>query len=193
MPIAEHPLHRSGRAALPHPAPTSGGDAQALGRIGMADAGGWQPSAQQGPHATPGQMIALTAPSQHSPPRQSHRSSEGNDCGAVHRDAVVAHVTENDRTQVLANLGDGVVHARLKLGFHRLKLRLPPFAHRLTQHRKAALALLPAAMREAKEVKAPRRSPVTAIFSIASSARPELDQSRLLGMHFTCDLTDADA
>jgi hypothetical protein len=36
MIIADHPLHRSGRAALPHPAPTSGDDAQTLGRIGMA-------------------------------------------------------------------------------------------------------------------------------------------------------------
>ena len=124
MIIADHPLHRSGRAALPHPAPTSGDDAQTLGRIGMADAGGWQPSAQQGPHATPGQMISLTAPSQHSPPHQGHRSSEGNDCGAVHRDAVVAYVTENDRTQVLANLGDGVVHSTLEFGVHVPQLRL---------------------------------------------------------------------
>ena len=43
MIIADHPLHRSGRAALPHPAPTSGGDAQALRGIGMTDAGGREP------------------------------------------------------------------------------------------------------------------------------------------------------
>src|SRR6202043_3464245 len=34
MIIAEHPLHRSGRAALPHPAPTLGDDAQAHEGIG---------------------------------------------------------------------------------------------------------------------------------------------------------------
>lgn len=33
MPIAEHPLHRSGRADFPHPAPTSGNDAKPAERI----------------------------------------------------------------------------------------------------------------------------------------------------------------
>ena len=40
MPIAEHPLHRSGRAELPHPAPTLGDDAQVtypLERAGRTD------------------------------------------------------------------------------------------------------------------------------------------------------------
>jgi len=36
MLIAEHPLHRSGRAALPHPAPALGDERQALGGPGMA-------------------------------------------------------------------------------------------------------------------------------------------------------------
>jgi hypothetical protein len=104
MIISEHPLHRSGRAALPHPAPTSGSDAQALGRIGMADAGVRKPGDQQGPPAAPGQMISLTAPSQHSPPHQAYRSPEGNNRRAIPRDAVVAHVTGS---------------VRLPLGVHR--------------------------------------------------------------------------
>lgn len=37
MPIAGHPLHRSGRAELPHPAPTLGDDAQAHEGIGVTD------------------------------------------------------------------------------------------------------------------------------------------------------------
>ena len=37
MPIVEHPLHRSGRAALPHPAPTLGGERQALVGVRMTD------------------------------------------------------------------------------------------------------------------------------------------------------------
>ena len=134
MLIADHPLHRSGRAALPHPAPTLGDNAQAHERIRVADPGGRKPSGQQGRHATPRQVIALTAPSQYSPPHATDREAEGSNRRAIPRDAVVTHVTENNRTQVLANLRDGVVHARFEFGLDRLKLRLPPFAHRLTQH-----------------------------------------------------------
>jgi GMP synthase-like glutamine amidotransferase len=94
------------------------------------------------------------------------------------------HVTENHRTQVLANLRDGVVHARFELGFHRLKLRLQPFAHRLTQHREPALPSLPAAMREAKEVESLRRTSIPAIHSITPRTAAELDQPRLLGVQF---------
>src|SRR5271154_7224706 len=181
MIIADHPLHRSGRAALPHPAPTSGGDAQALGRIGMTDASGRKPGRDERPHAACRKMITLAAPAQHSPPDRAHRLPEGTYRRAIPRNAVVTHVTENNRTQVRANLGDGVVHASFKFGFHRPKLRLPPFAHRLAQHRKTTLTCLPATVREAKEVKAPRRAPITAILPIAPCSAPELDQSRLLG------------
>ena len=38
MPITGHPLHRSGRAALPHPAPTLGDERHALGGRRMTDA-----------------------------------------------------------------------------------------------------------------------------------------------------------
>src|SRR6266481_3274480 len=173
-----------------HPAPTSGNDAQALGRIGMADAGGRKPSGKQGPHATPRQMIALTAPTQNSPPYATDREAEGTDCGAISRDAVVTHVTENNRTQVLANFGDGVVHARFKFGLHRLKLRLPPLAHRLTQHRELAHSRLPATVREAEEVKAPWRPPITAFLSVRPRKAAELDQSRLLGVQFQTEVRE---
>ncbi len=38
--IAHDPLHRSGQVELPHPAPTSGDDAQAHERIRKTRAGG---------------------------------------------------------------------------------------------------------------------------------------------------------
>jgi hypothetical protein len=136
-------------------------------------------------------VIALTAPTQNPPPYATDRRAEGTDCGAISRDTVVTYVTENNRTQVLANLGDGVVQASFKFGLHRLKLRLPPFAHRLTQHREATLPRLPATVREAKEVKAPRRASITAILSIAPRTAPELDQSRLLGVQFQPEAREA--
>src|ERR1700686_1026890 len=181
MPIAEHPLHRSGRAALPHPAPTLGDDAQAHEGIRVADASSRQPGVDQRLHATPGQMITLTAPPQDSPPYSADGKLEGTDRRAIHRDAVVTHVAENNRTQVRAYLGDGVVHSTLEFGFHLSQLRLPPFSHRLTKHRKATHSRLPATVREAQEVKALRCAPITASVSIVPRKAAELDESRLLG------------
>lgn len=45
------------------------------------------------PHAVQGKMITLTTPSQHSPPDHAYCSPEGSNRRAVHRDAVVAHVS----------------------------------------------------------------------------------------------------
>jgi hypothetical protein len=42
--IAHDPLHRAGRAALPHPAPTLGNNAQAHERIRVANLSGWEPA-----------------------------------------------------------------------------------------------------------------------------------------------------
>lgn len=122
MPIAEHPLHRSGQAALPHPAPTLGDDAQAHEGIEMADMGGRKRAVEDGPHPPPGQMIALTATPQHVPPQATDRQTEGAECRAIHGHAVVAHVTENDRAQVSADQRDGIVHARAQLGQKPLSL-----------------------------------------------------------------------
>src|SRR5206468_3260232 len=41
--VTHNPLHRSGRAALPHPAPTLGDDAEANEWVGMPDADGRLP------------------------------------------------------------------------------------------------------------------------------------------------------
>ena len=184
MIIADHPLHRSGRAALPHPAPTLGDDAQTHEGIRVTDSRGREPGVEQGPHTRPRQVITLTTAAQNSPPHATDRVTEGTDRRAVHRDAVVTDVAENDRAQIFANHGDGVVHARFKLGFHRLELRLPPFAHRLAQHRKAPPSRLPATVREAQEVEAIRCAPITAFLSVQARKATELDESRLLGVQF---------
>jgi hypothetical protein len=42
--IAHDPLHRSGRAALPHPALALGRDGEAHARIGMTDTGRRKPA-----------------------------------------------------------------------------------------------------------------------------------------------------
>ena len=45
--IADHPLHRSGRAALPHPALALGRDGEAHARIGMTDTWGRKPAGRR--------------------------------------------------------------------------------------------------------------------------------------------------
>src|ERR1700736_3969094 len=99
MPITEYPLHRSGRAALPHPAPTLGNDAQAHEWVGVADTNGRQPHVDQWLHPAPRQVIALTATTQHRPPHASERAAEGTERWSVHWNAVITHVAENNRTQ----------------------------------------------------------------------------------------------
>src|SRR5262249_33363086 len=63
MPVTRHPPHRSRRAALPHRAPASGRNAQALRRIRMHDVGFWEPLGGALIHPLPGHAMALTAPS----------------------------------------------------------------------------------------------------------------------------------
>ena len=63
MPVTRHPPHRSRRAALPHRAPASGRDAQALRGIRMHDVGFWKPLGGEAIHPLPGHAMALAAPS----------------------------------------------------------------------------------------------------------------------------------
>jgi hypothetical protein len=191
MIIADHPLHRSGRAALPHPAPTLGDDAQAHEWVRVADAGGREPGVEQGPHAAPWQVIALTTPAQNSPPHQTDRVTEGANRRAIHRHAVITHVPENNRAQITTNRWDGLVHTSFQFGLHRLELRLPPLAHRLAQHREPTLARLPATMREAEEVESTRGTPIVTTAPILPRIAAKLDQSRLLGVQFQTKAREA--
>src|SRR5437899_105166 len=88
MTIADHPLHGSGRAALPHPALALGGDGKAHARVGMTDTWRRQPAVDVGAHATPRQVIALTPATQDAPPELGHCRSKRVQRRAVHRDTV---------------------------------------------------------------------------------------------------------
>jgi hypothetical protein len=62
MTITDYPLHRSGRAELPHPAPTLGDDAHAPEGIGVRDEWRRKPVGNQPRHAFPFQPLPLAAP-----------------------------------------------------------------------------------------------------------------------------------
>ena len=51
--VTHNPLHRSGRADFPHPAPALGDDAEAAQGIVMIDAGRREPAINQPPHCGP--------------------------------------------------------------------------------------------------------------------------------------------
>src|SRR4029453_928845 len=153
MPITEHPLHRSGRAALPHPAPTSGDDAKSAERIGMTDARRRQPTDNKPLHPRPRQAMTLTAPPKRAKPEPADVVAEGAQSRGVQRHAVVADVPTDDAAQPRALLADGAVHASPQLGFHLLHFCLQPLANRLPQHGEASIAPLPPAdVREAENV-----------------------------------------
>jgi hypothetical protein len=67
--ITHDPLHRSGPAELPHPAPTLGEDAQAHERmrirIRMTNPSRWKPSRNVAPRAASRQVVTLAATAQH--------------------------------------------------------------------------------------------------------------------------------
>src|SRR5919198_2597557 len=98
--IAHDPLHRSGRAALPHPAPALGNNAQADEGIGMANARGWQPPVDVASHPLPRQMMTLTAALEGPHPEPANGLTEGDDTRPVHGHAVVLHVPPHHCTEI---------------------------------------------------------------------------------------------
>src|SRR6266849_4158965 len=102
--------------------------------------------------------------------------------------AVIPNVPTYHRLQPSALVGDGFVHASLKFGFHRVQLRLQPFANRLPQHREPPIApLLHVDVRKAKEVER-LRFPFAAPLPLVDRKRTELQKSRLFGMQFQVQL-----
>ena len=151
--IADHPLHRSGRAAFPHPALASGDDAKSPQRIGMTDAGRRQPAVDEPPHPVPAYAAVLAAPRQRAMPEPADLEPERGaapGCSWARRSSGCARRRPSAATCLLR---DGVVHASPQLGFDLAQLRLQPLADRLPQHREASVApLLPADVREAEKV-----------------------------------------
>src|SRR5438128_2169873 len=181
MTIARNPLHRSGRAALPHPAPASGDNAEADEGIGVTDTRGWKPPVDVSPHPFPRQMVRLAAALEGPPPEPADSRPEGADAAPVHGNPVVPHVTPNDRAQIGSYRRDGLVQTPPKLELYRPQLRLPSRAHRLPQHRELPLPRLPATVREAEKVEA-LGSPVAPASPVGRREAAELDEARLVGM-----------
>ncbi len=90
--IAQDPLHRSGRAALLHPAPTWDDNAEADERVGMTDAGGRKPPGDVPRHPAPREALGLAATQEHAMRQPAHFLMEELDGRAVPRHAEVPDV-----------------------------------------------------------------------------------------------------
>src|SRR5882762_1490361 len=118
----------------------------------------------------------------------SHLESKKSQRRVVHGHPIIPEVSTHHRLQPLALFGDGFMHAPLKLGFHRVQLRLQPFADRLPQHREPSITLLlHADMRKAQEVER-LRFPFSTPLPLVDRIRTELQQARFLGMQFQVEL-----
>jgi hypothetical protein len=188
--IAHSPLHGSGRAAFPHPAPASGDDAKTAQRIGMAGADGWQPLGDEAPHPVPKDTSILATARQGAVPEPADLEPEEDQRGGVHGHAVISDVPCNERPQPCALLRDGIVPASSKLGFDLAQLGLQPFADGLPQHREAPIAsLLRANMREAEIIE--RLGPALAAPASAFGREgSELDEAGFVGMQFEFELAE---
>lgn len=109
--ITHDPLHRSGQAALPHPALAWGDNAQADERVGVTDAGGRKPPGDVPRHPAPGEPMGLAAAQEHATPQPPHGPTEEPDGRAVHGHAVIPDVPTDDRAQIGPLLRDREMHA----------------------------------------------------------------------------------
>jgi hypothetical protein len=137
------PLHRSGQAELPHPAPTLGEDAQAHERIRMTNTSRWEPSRKIAPHAAPRQVVTLTATAQDRPPEITHCLAKSAQGRAVPGHPVIAEVSQQDRAQVRSLFPNGRVQASPQFLLQGPQLGLPPLAHVCRSTVKCPFRVLP--------------------------------------------------
>src|SRR5215831_8358190 len=110
-PVTRRPPHRSRRAALPHRAPASGRDAQALRRIRMEDMGWGQPSLCESVHALPWHAVARTASAQRLTPIAQDSVVEYPAQTAIARPTIGPLVPQEHALQPGARRRDGQVQA----------------------------------------------------------------------------------
>src|SRR2546422_1001388 len=147
MTITDHPLHRSGRAGLPHPAPTLGDDAHSPERIGVTDVGQRKPSSDQPRHTIPSQPFPFTTTPEREVPVATNLKPKALDRSAVGGDSVVAREATNHRAKPLSLVGNRHVHTLSQFGFDLLKFPTQPLSNRLANHRVHSVTpLLPADM-----------------------------------------------
>jgi hypothetical protein len=147
-----------------------------------------QPVSDKAPHAIPSEATVLASSRQRAMPEPAYLMPEQMQGRLVHGHAVIPDVSTHHRRQPLALFGNGVMHAPLQLGFHRVELGLQPLANCLPKHGVHSVSpLLHTDVRKAEEVER-LRLPFSAPSSVLDRKRTKLQQPRLDGMQFEVEL-----
>jgi hypothetical protein len=115
MTVARHPLHRSGHAELPHPAPASGCNAESLIGPRVIDAWFGKPTINKPPLPLQFKPRLLAASLKYTTPEFAYKGSEDLQRRVVSRHSIIPIVPLNYRAQICALLGDRKMHASLHL------------------------------------------------------------------------------
>jgi hypothetical protein len=181
MTITNHPLHRSGRALLTHPAPALGDDAESPEWIRVMERRWWQPMVNQTVHPLPRQPRLLAASPQRAIPVTSNVKTKRSQRVPVRRHAVITVVSLDHRPQPLAHVGHPLVHSFAQFRFDFLQLSALPLTHRAPQDREHPVAsLLATDVREAKKVEC-LRLPSSTPLSIVCCKVAKLNHARKAG------------
>src|SRR5215470_5567882 len=153
MTITNHPLHRSGRALLTHPAPALGNDAKSPQRVRVMDRHRWQPSVNQTVHPLPSKPLLLASPPKRAIPKSSYLKAKRCQRRLVRRHSIISVVPFYHRPQPLSYFRHRLMHSFPQFRFDFLQLCSLPLAHRLPHHRiHPAASLLATDVREAKKI-----------------------------------------
>ena len=111
MTITNHPLHRSGRALLTHPAPALGDDAKSPERIRVTDAGGGSQRSIKRRICSQRDAVVLAATPQRPVPVPAYMEAKRLQRRPVRRHTIVPVVSLNHRPQPLAHFRHSMMHS----------------------------------------------------------------------------------
>jgi len=157
---------------------------------GAIIANGRQPPFVDPAHPCPGQALALLAATpQRFEPVPGELVTEGLDCLAVARHAVVGHVPAHHAGQPAALHRNGLMHAPPQLVFNLLQLRPHPLGDRDPLHPELPALRRRADMREPEKVERFRLALAPGC-PVAGGEPPELDQPGLVRVQFEPELRE---
>src|SRR5216684_7216764 len=137
-------------------------------------------------HAFPRDASSLAPACEHAVPELAHGETKVSEGVPITRDAEVANMPAHHGPQPRAHHRNGVMHASLQVGFHRLQLGLHARAVGLPKHGEPSLSRGPAQMREPEKVERSRLSQT--VTGPEFSLLAELQQPRLVRVQFEREL-----
>jgi len=191
MTITNHPLHRSGRALLTHPAPALGDDAKSPQWIRVMESRPWQPTVNQSVHPLPRKPLPLAPPPKRAVPVSCDLEAKRSQRVQVRWNTIIPVVSFYHAPKPFTYFGHSLMHPFSKFQSDFLQLSAFPLAHRSPMHREHPVAsLLATDVREAKKIEC-LRLPLSTPFSIVGCMEAKLDQARFLGMKLQVELGES--